>query len=126
MSTLALQAREIRFFSGGQLVGKASPDTGIVVADYLRESGPRTAPFKGPTVTVRGKPIRVGMTSDDVVAILRKSEMVEQEVKADPALAGSLLVTKQYNADGKRFTLMMARSTMDGPYLVRSIVSESR
>lgn len=116
------QARQIRFFSGGQLVGKASPDTGIVVADYLCEPASRAAPSKAPALTVRGKPIRVGMTSDDVVAILKNSEMVEQEVKADPALAGSLLVTKQYKADGKSFTLVMARSTTPGPYLEHSII----
>jgi hypothetical protein len=120
------KAREIRFFSDGQLVGKASPDTGIVVADYLREGAQRAALLKAPVLTVRGKPIRVGMTSDDVVAILKNSEMVEQEVKADPALAGSLLLTKQYNAGGKHFTLVLARGTMPGPYLVRSILLAPR
>jgi hypothetical protein len=116
------EAREIRFFSRGQLVGKASPNSGIIVADYLRESTPRNVSLKAPVITVRGKPMWVGMESDEVVAIVKESEMVEQDVEADPALPGSLLVTKQYNADGKHFKLVLARTTMPGPYLVRSIV----
>jgi hypothetical protein len=88
----------------------------------LREGAPRAASSKAPALTVRGKPIRVGMTSDDVVATLKNSEIFEQEVKADPTLAGSVLVTKKYIADGKHFTLVMARGTMPGPYLVRSII----
>jgi TonB family protein len=120
------RAREIKFFGRGVLMGVASPSTGISLIDPPTPSRKKATPDKQAALTVRGKAIYVGMPADDVFAILKPLEMIDQEVKGDTKFAGSLRVTKRFRADSQAFTLVMARTTPDGPYLVSSIALQAR
>jgi hypothetical protein len=72
-------------------------------------------------LVVHGHSIEIGMTADDVFANLRPTELVQQEVKPDPNIPGSLRVTKVFKADGRTFTLVLARRAEVGPYYVIDI-----
>lgn len=70
------------------------------------------------SIKVRGKIVRVNDTADEVFEILTKSDMVDQKVQKDPNNPNSLLIVKNYNVDGNRFTLYFARVQDPGPYRV--------
>lgn len=116
------RARDIRFYGHGRLIGVASPSTGISMIDPAIVTKAKPIPPARDSLAVRGHAIKVGMNADDVFAILKKSEMVDQQIKDDPTYPGSLRLTKRYNADGKRFTLVFSRTTASGPYEVTSII----
>jgi len=115
------RARQINFFGGGRLLGVASASTGISVIPFSAHPNTTPAPVTQTALTVRGRAINIGMSADEAFSILKPSEMLDQEVKGDPKLPGSLRVTKRYKADGKAFTLVTARTSAVGPYLVSSI-----
>lgn len=73
------------------------------------------------SVSARGKVIKVGDTADSVFAVLKKEDMLEQDVGKDPSKPGSLLLTKRYNVGTNDFTLTFARTTEPGPYVVTRI-----
>ena len=62
--------------------------------------------------------IREGMTSDQFVAIVRKTEITSQDVQQDPNVAGSLLVKKTCSVEGRTFTATFGRKAMPGPYVL--------
>jgi len=74
------------------------------------------------SLQIRGKSIKVGDTADYVFSILKKDEMLKQDVGRDPKNANSLALTKYYKADGKSFSLAFARQRDPGPYVVTKIV----
>jgi hypothetical protein len=74
------------------------------------------------SLQVRGKVIKVGDTADHVFSILKKDEMLKQDVRRDPKNPNSLALTKHYKADGKSFTLALARDRDPGPYVVTKII----
>lgn len=112
-------ARDIRFYEKGRLMAVASPASGISLTPTAGKAGKPVPPVKG--LVVRGHAIQPGMEADKVFAILKSTEMLEQEVGQDPALAGSLRLTKRYRADGKAFTLVFARKAKSGPYVVTTV-----
>lgn len=67
-------------------------------------------------IFVRGKVIRIGDTFDDVLTILKESDMVRQEVSSDRN--GSMLLWKHYEIGQKIFTLTVARVDNTGPYRI--------
>jgi len=76
------------------------------------------------SLKVRGKTIRIGDTADQVFAVLKKSEMVNQTVEKDPNNPNSLLVVKNYEVKGKKFTIYFARVQEPGPYKIIKIIEE--
>lgn len=70
------------------------------------------------SIKVRGKIVRVNNTADEVFEILTKSDMVDQKVQNYSNNPNSLLIEKNYNVDGKKFTLYFARVQDPGPYRV--------
>lgn len=76
------------------------------------------------SINVRDKIVRVNDTADEVFEILTKSDMIDQKVQKDPNNPNSLLVVKNYNVDGKRFTLYFARVKDQGPYRVIKITGD--
>jgi hypothetical protein len=75
-----------------------------------------------PALQIRGKSIKVGDTADHVFSVLKKDEMLRQDVARDPKNPNSLVLTKHYKADGKSFSLAFARQRDPGPYVVTKIV----
>lgn len=76
------------------------------------------------SIKVRGKKIEMNDTADQVVAVLKGSDMVDQTVQKDPNNSNSLLVVKNYKVEGKRFTLYFARVQDPGPYRVVRITAD--
>lgn len=74
------------------------------------------------SLQIRGKSIKVGDTADHVFSILKKDEMLKQDVGRDPKNPNSLALMKHYKAEGKSFTLAFARVRDPGPYVVTKIV----
>ena len=74
------------------------------------------------SVQVRGKRIKVGDTADYVFSVLKKDEMVKQDVGPDPKNPKSRALSKHYAADGKSFVLLFARQQDPGPYVVTKIL----
>jgi hypothetical protein len=74
------------------------------------------------SIQVRGKSIKVGDTADYVFSVLKKDEMLKQDVRPDPKNPNSLALTKYYTADGKSFALSFARQRDPGPYMVTNIL----
>ncbi len=68
--------------------------------------------------------IKVGDTSDQVITMLKPGDMVNQTVEKDPNNAASLLVIKNYQVKGKKFTLYFARVQDPGPYQVIKIIED--
>jgi hypothetical protein len=112
-------ARDIRFYEKGRLMAVASPTSGISLIPTAGKAGKSAS--QAQTLVVRGHAIQPGMEADKVFAILKSTEMLEQEVGKDPALAGSLRLTKRYKADGKAFTLVFARKSQSGPYVITTV-----
>lgn len=75
-------------------------------------------------ITVYGRKIKIGTTSDAVVEILAGHTPEKQDVWEDNSIRGSLVVQKYYWADAKHFRLTLARKRADGPYVVHSIFVE--
>ena len=73
---------------------------------------------------VRGKMIRMGDTADQVFTILKKSDMVNQTIGKNPNNPDSLLVVKNYQVNGKKFTIYFARVQDPGPYTIIKIIAE--
>lgn len=73
------------------------------------------------SLQIRGKSIKVGDTADYVFSILKKDEMLKQDVGRDPKNPNGLALTKYYKADGKSFSLSFARQGDPGPYVVTKI-----
>jgi hypothetical protein len=73
------------------------------------------------SIQVRGKSIKVGDTADYVFSVLKKDEMLKQDVGPDPKNPNSLALTKYYTADGKSFALSFSRQRDPGPYVVTKI-----
>ena len=71
---------------------------------------------------VRGKAIRIGDTADQVFTILIKGDMVNQTVGKDPSNPNSLLVVKNYQVKGRKFTIYFARVEDPGPYKVTKMI----
>lgn len=71
------------------------------------------------SITVRGKEIKVGDTFDHVLTILKKSDMIRQEVSSDSA--GSPLLWKHYSVGEKKFVLTVARTDYPGPFRITKI-----
>lgn len=78
------------------------------------------------SITVYGKKIKIGTTSDAVVEILAGYTPEKQDVMEDHSIRGSLIVQKYYRADSKHFSLTFARKRADGPYIVHSIFVEKQ
>lgn len=76
------------------------------------------------SINIRGKTVKNNDTADQVFEILKKSDMVDQKVQKDPNNPNSLLVVKNYNVNGKRFTLYFARVRDPGPYRVIRITTD--
>jgi hypothetical protein len=76
------------------------------------------------SIEVRGKKIEMNDTADQVVAVLKGSDMVDQSVQKDPNNSNSLLVVKNYKVESKRFTLYFARVQDPGPYRVVRITAD--
>lgn len=70
------------------------------------------------SIVARGQRIAIGDSSDSVIAILKKSDMVSQDVEQTPT---GMKVTKHFKVDGKKFVLVLARATQVGPYTVSKI-----
>jgi TonB family protein len=91
------------------------------------------APVKVPTsvdaesIRVRGTPIRLGDTADEVFQTLKPADSKKKDVGSDPRHPGSLLVTHHYEVEGKRFSLTFSRKPDPGPYrLIRISTSPLR
>lgn len=76
------------------------------------------------SIKVRGKVVKINDTADEVFEILKKNDMVNQKVQKDPNNPNSLLVVKNYNVNGKKFTLYFARAQDPGPYRVIKITAD--
>jgi hypothetical protein len=76
------------------------------------------------SLTVRGKTIKVGDTSDHVVTILKSNDIVNQTVSKDPSNPNSLLVIKHFKVKGKNFTIHFGRIQDPGPYKVIKIIAD--
>jgi hypothetical protein len=76
------------------------------------------------SLKIRGKTIKIDDTGDQVFAVLKKSDMVNQTVSKDPNNPNSLLVVKNYNVKGKKFTIYFARVQDPGPYKVIKITTD--
>lgn len=74
------------------------------------------------SVQVRGNSIKVGDNADYVFSVLKKDEMLKQDVGPDPKNPNSLALTKYYKADGKSFSLSFSRQRDPGPYVVTKIL----
>jgi hypothetical protein len=75
-------------------------------------------------IKVRGKTIGIGDTADQVFAVLKNGDMVNQTVEKDLDNPNSLLVIKNYQIKGRKFTLYFARVHDPGPYKVTKIIEE--
>lgn len=73
---------------------------------------------------VRGKTIRIGDTADQIFTVLKKSDMVNQTVGKDSNNSNSLLIVKNYQVKGRKFTIYFARVQDPGPYKVTKIMEE--
>lgn len=80
---------------------------------------------KEQTITLRGKIISVNDTHDDVIAVLKNSDMLDQTVHKDPNNPNSLLTIRHYLVGEKRFTLHFARVEDPGPYRVVKIIEHN-
>jgi hypothetical protein len=76
------------------------------------------------SINVRGGIIKINDTADHVFEILNKSDMTDQKIQKDPNNPNSLLVVKNYNVNGQRFTLYFARVSDPGPYKVIKILTD--
>lgn len=70
------------------------------------------------SIVVRGQRITIGDSSDSVVAILKKADIVSQNVEQTPK---GMKVSKHFKVDGKKFVLVLGRATQAGPYTVSKI-----
>jgi hypothetical protein len=75
-----------------------------------------------PSVVARGHKIAIGDTADSVFAVLKKEDMVSQDVEK---FSTGLKLTKRYKVDGRSFGLVFARAGMEGPYTVARIDAQS-
>lgn len=66
--------------------------------------------------------IRAGMSSDEFVAIVPASAVIDQRVTPDTVIPGSLKIWKDCRIEGKDFTVILARLTDPGPYFVMSVI----
>lgn len=55
-------------------------------------------------IKVRGETIGIGDTADQVFAVLKNDDMVNQTVEKDPNNPNSLLVSKDYEIKGRKFS----------------------
>jgi hypothetical protein len=75
-------------------------------------------------IKVRGKTIGIGDSADQIFTILKNDDMVNQTVEKDPNNPNSLLVIKNYQIKGRKFTIYFARVHDPGPYKVTKIIEE--
>lgn len=73
-------------------------------------------------ITVKGKTIKVGFSSDKVVSLLPTSAFMEQVIEGDPS-KGTMVVTKSYYYGDKYFKLVFMRLS-DRGYSVIDILEK--
>src|SRR5580658_9710958 len=73
------------------------------------------------SLRIRGKTIRVGDTADSVFETLKPADSKNTEVRPDPSNPQSLLVTHDYEVEGRAFSLTFARPADPGPYFLLRI-----
>lgn len=61
------------------------------------------------SIVVRGRTLRLGDAADRVFETLKPADMKLNQVGPDPANAGSLIVRKHYEVNGKSFSLTFRR-----------------
>ena len=61
------------------------------------------------SIIVRGKTITINNTADQVFAVLKGRDVVNQTMKRDPNNPNSLLVVKTYRVKAIKFTVYFAR-----------------
>ncbi|CAN7659802.1 hypothetical protein [Duganella sp. LjRoot269] len=69
-------------------------------------------------VIARGHKISVGDSADSVFSVLKKEDMVSQDIEK---VTNGLKLTKRYSVNGKSFTMIFARTGAEGPYMVTRI-----
>jgi hypothetical protein len=74
------------------------------------------------SIMAKGKIIRIGYSSDQVLKILPQSAFMEQTVEGSPA-TDSMVVTKSYYHGGKYFNLVFMRIS-DSGYTVIKILEK--
>jgi hypothetical protein len=92
----------------------------------VAEAGKKRAATSGHTGGVeirlsRGV-VRTGISSDQFVAIVPASAIIDQRVVPDSAHPGSMKVWKDCLIEGREFTVLLARITDPGPYIVVSVI----
>ncbi len=76
------------------------------------------------SLSVRGKKIKIGDTADQIFSVLKQDDMVNQTISKDPNNPNSLLVIKNFEVEGKTFTIHFIRVEDPGPYKVVKIVAD--
>ncbi len=102
-------------WSGPSLVADSASVPGI-----SKKASSSTQP-EGSSLKLKRGTIRIGMTSDEFVKVVRPNEVVSQKVEQDLDHPGSMRVTKSCSVDGKDFLVVLARVMDPGPYLVVGI-----
>jgi hypothetical protein len=70
------------------------------------------------SVMARGHKISVGDTADSAFSVLKKEDMVSQDIEK---MYNGLKLTKRYRVNGKNFVMIFARAGAEGPYMVTQI-----
>lgn len=94
----------------------------------ISDSTPKTSNdfIENNSLNLKSGEVRVGMDADQFLSVVPASTVVNQVVKPDPVMPGSLVVRKDVNLDGIDFTVILAREQNPGPYRVVALLTHPR
>lgn len=72
-------------------------------------------------IQVHGQTVRVGQSADAFFSIVKPADITNQTVGSDPAVRGSLRVSKNVEVEGRQFTVVLVRRSYSGAYEIESI-----